>query len=558
MVCQNLFVEELELSSIAAVGDIPGALREAGRVFGHKPWICDVQGIRPETRITFSEGCNRVLELAKALARIGLQDGDRFCVWMPNIHEWILTALGGIDLGAVLVPINTRFKGPEAGFIISKTRAKVLFVVDEFAGNNYLDMLYREFARGTCGDLRDLVVVSLGHDRPDLPQSLGQVNIHYWDDFVAIGGSANCSSSDNTVDLREPVGTRGESIGDIIFTSGTTGEPKGVMTTQNQTLRVFDAWSQVVGLDEQDRYAIVNPFFHTFGYKAGIIASILTGCSIYPVASFDVASLISLIYSEKITVLPGPPTLYSSILDALGGETDKIKSLRLAVTGAAVVPVELVSRMSNDLGLETVLTAYGLTESTGTVTMCRRGDSPETIANTCGRAIPGTQIKIIDQSGAAVPTGESGEVLVKGYNVMTGYFENDEQTSQAIDEDGWLHTGDVGFMDDRGYLKITDRVKDMFIVGGFNAYPAEIENILCSNENISQVAVVGVPDDRLGEVGRAFVILRPGCNLSESDLLEWSRQNMANYKVPRSIVFVDSLPMNASGKVLKNTLRNWS
>ena len=344
---------------------------------------------------------------------------------------------------------------------------------------------------------------------------------------------------------------------DLIFTSGTTGYPKGAATTHAQTLRTFGTWSSIVGLAAEDRYLVVNPFFHTFGYKAGILACVMAGATVVPEPVFDATAVMARIASERITVLPGPPTLYQTLLTDPGRADHDLSSLRLGVTGAAVVPVELVHAMRSELGFGTVLTAYGLTESCGTVTMCRRSDPPEIIAATSGRAIPGLEVRAVAE-GAEVPAGEPGEIVVRGYTVMSGYWGNEEATADAIDPDGWLHTGDVGVMDEAGNVTITDRVKDMFVVGGFNAYPAEIEAILRGHEGVGQVAVVGVPDERMGEVGFAYIV--PVSDDVDPDelgreILGWSRGVMANYKVPRGVVLVDELPVNASGKVLKRELR---
>jgi len=259
---------------------------------------------------------------------------------------------------------------------------------------------------------------------------------------------------------------------------------------------------------------------------------------------------------ERVTVLPGPPTLFQSILDAPRRKDYDLSSLRLAVTGAAVVPVELIRRMREELTFQTIVTGYGLTEATGTVTMCRAGDDAETIALTSGRAIPDTECRIVDEKGNEVPSGEPGEVVTRGYHVMRGYLDDPAATAEAIDADGWLHTGDIGVMDERGYVRITDRKKDLFIVGGFNAYPAEIEGLLLRHPAVSQVAVVGMPDGRLGEVGAAFVVLRPGRQLTPEVLIAWASDEMANFKVPRRVEIVDALPLNASGKVLKTELRD--
>jgi acyl-CoA synthetase (AMP-forming)/AMP-acid ligase II len=241
--------------------------------------------------------------------------------------------------------------------------------------------------------------------------------------------------------------------------------------------------------------------------------------------------------------------LHQSLLDHPARDSHDLSALRLVVTGAAVVPLRLVERLRGELGVGTVLTAYGLSEASGIVTMCRRGDPPEVIASTSGRAIPGTEVKV-----DAAP-GEPGEILVRGFNVMRGYYEDEAATAEAVTPDGWLRTGDVGVLDGAGNLRITDRIKDMFIVGGFNAYPAEIEQLLGLHADVADVAVIGVPDARLGEVGKAYVVRRAGAVTTGEDLIAWARREMANYKVPRSVEFVAGLPRNASGKVLKRELR---
>jgi acyl-CoA synthetase (AMP-forming)/AMP-acid ligase II len=346
-------------------------------------------------------------------------------------------------------------------------------------------------------------------------------------------------------------------LSDLVFTSGTTGRPKGAMTTHGQTLRTFATWAEVVGLRAGDRYLIVNPFFHTFGYKAGILACLMTGATMVPEPVFDVDVVLQRISDEHISVLPGPPTIFQSILDHPRRDSFDLSSLRLVVTGAAVVPVELVESLWTDLGVETVLTAYGLTEATGTVTMCRRGDSAATISATSGRAIPDVEVQIVDGDGNVLPVGVAGEIVVRGYNVMAGYLDDAEATAAAIDSDGWLHTGDVGFLDAGGNLAITDRLKDMYVSGGFNVYPAEVEAVLRRHPGVAQVAVIGVPDHRMGEVGLAVVVPAPDADtagLAES-LPAFARDQLANFKVPRRVELVDLLPTNASGKVLKRDLR---
>ncbi len=492
---------------------IPALVAAAAAVHGDAEAVVD-----GDRRVTFME----LLGLSKVAAQVcidhGVELGDRVGIWAPNSLDWVVAALGVLAAGGALVPLNTRFKAEEASYILDRSHATMTFVSPPFLDNDYPAMV---------GDRKNVVVLDAGlwsgEPTPDVDRRIAA---------VAAGDT-----------------------GDLIFTSGTTGRPKGVVTTQQQTIRVFDTWSEIVGLRAGDRYLVVNPFFHTFGYKAGIIACLLRGATIVPQPVFDVPAVLDLIERERITVLPGPPTLYQSILDSPDRAARDISTLRLVVTGAAVVPVVLIERMRDELSIETILTAYGLTESTGTVTMCRRGDDPVTIATTSGRAIPDTEVRIVDREGNEAATGESGEVVVRGYNVMQGYFEDPAATAETIDTDGWLHTGDIGVMDEAGNVRITDRLKDMYVVGGFNAYPAEVEQILSRHPGIAECAVVGVPDERLGEVGLAFVVARPGATVDPSEVVAWCRDNMANYKAPRNVHIVDALPRNASGKVLKFELR---
>ena len=334
-----------------------------------------------------------------------------------------------------------------------------------------------------------------------------------------------------------------DDVADILFTSGTTGRSKGAMSAHRQTIGVARAWAELGGVRQDDRYLVVNPFFHSFGYKIGIVVGLLTGCTLYPVATFDVDETMRMIESERITVFPGAPTLYQSLLNAPGRAERDLSSLRLAVTGAAVVPVVLIEKMRDELAIDQVVTAFGMTEAV-VVTMCREGDSAETVATTNGRAIPGMETSI----------AESGELLVRGDYVMLGYLDDPEATREAIDEDGWLHTGDIGSLDEQGNLKITDRLKDMYISGGFNVYPAEVEQALARLDGVADVAVVGVPDERMGEVGKAYVV-RADPSLTAEDVVAFAKERLANFKVPRVVAFTDALPRNLSGKVLKNDLR---
>ncbi len=500
-----------------------------------------------ELRLTYAQLAQEVDRYARGFVAAGVGAGERAALWAPNCAEWMLAALGLLRAGAVLVPLNTRFKGGEAAYIIRDAGASTLVTVRGFLGVDYPALLEGQ-------DTGDLARILLLRDDGEATAGGGPVPLTGLEAFLAAGEGVDPATIAARAAAVQP-----DDLSDLIFTSGTTGHPKGAAATHAQSLRTFGTWSSIVGLTAGDRYLVVNPFFHTFGYKAGILACLMAGATVVPEPVFDVAAVMARIGSERITVLPGPPTLYQTLLaDPRRGEHD-LSSLRLGVTGAAVVPVELVQAMRDELGFDTVLTAYGLTESCGTVTMCRRSDPPDVVAATSGRAIPGVEVRAV-AGGADVAPGEPGEILVRGYTVMPGYWGNEEATAEAIDADGWLHTGDIGVLSPAGNVTITDRVKDMFVVGGFNAYPAEIEAILRGNDAVAQVAVVGVPDERMGEVGCAYVVPTPTAAAEDprsigQAILRWSRGAMANYKVPRSVVLVDALPVNASGKVLKRELR---
>ncbi|MGW3816433.1 FadD3 family acyl-CoA ligase [Streptomyces sp. NPDC005046] len=523
-------------------GGVPGLVRSAATRFADREAV--VEG---RTRISYEELDARVERAAAACMASGVRRGDRVAIWAPNTLDWIVSALGAVSAGAVLVPLNTRFKGAEAAYVLARSRAKLLFVTGTFLGTSYVASLRRASGEGPgSGPLPGLPhleqVVVLADDAP--------ADFRTWKDFLAGGEGVGTDEA-----RRRGAAVSGASASDIIFTSGTTGRPKGALITHAQTLRGYEIWSDLAGLREGDRYLIVNPFFHTFGYKAGIIACLMRGATMIPQPVFDVDTVLANVAAERVSVLPGPPTLHQSLLDHPSRDAYDLSALRLVVTGAAVVPLRLVERLRTELGVDTVLTAYGLSEASGIVTMCRRGDAPAVIASTSGRAIPDTEVRVVDSSGAPSAPGSPGEILVRGFNVMRGYFEDPEATAAVLSADGWLRTGDVGVLDPEGNLRITDRIKDMYIVGGFNAYPAEIEQLLGLHPDVADVAVIGIPDSRLGEVGKAYVVRRPHSVLTADDLIAWSRREMANYKVPRTIAFVAELPRNASGKVVKGELR---
>ncbi|HET7691415.1 MAG TPA: AMP-binding protein [Nocardioidaceae bacterium] len=486
---------------------IPGVLRKAVRRWPTHPAMVD-----GTTTLTFADLHERVRRVAAGLA---IQKGDRVCLWAPNSWQWEVAALAVTYAGGVLVPLNTRYTGHEVVDVVDRVEARYVVLADGFLDRNQTDELRAAAAEAGVGLPELLRVDALPEGEP--------------------GVDADVSPDD---------------LADILFTSGTTGRSKGVMTTHAQSVEAARIWGELGELTEDDRYLVVNPFFHSFGYKAGILVSLVYGATLHPMPVFDVDAMLDVIERERITVLPGAPAIFNALLQAPRDGRD-LSSLRFAVTGAAMVPVALVEKMQSELSFDLVLTAFGMTECVMGA-MGRRGDPPELVASTTGRVVPGMEMRI------DAPPGEDGELLFRGPLVMQGYLDDAEATAEAIDEDGWLHTGDVGRMDAEGNLKITDRLKDVYITGGFNVYPAEVEQALLRMPGVVDVAVVGVPDDRLGEVGGAFVVTSPDGEdrtVTREDVIAFAKERLANFKVPRHVEFVRFLPRNLSGKVLKTELR---
>lgn len=511
---------------------IPAMTAAAADRFGAQLAVLD-----GDTRLTYTQLLERARIFGAALVASGVGAGDRVAIWAPNSAEWIIALLGTFQAGAVLVPVNTRFKGNEAAEILNRSGARALVTVTDFLGTDNLAML--DASGLDLPDLRTKVVV-----RGPVPDSASG-----WDAFLSLATDETLAEVDRCSDA-----VRADDPSDILFTSGTTGFPKGVVQTHGRSLRVATDWVAMTGLTVGDRYLMVNPYFHMFGLKAGILASVAAGATMLPEAVFDVDRALARVEAEKVTVLPGAPTLYQSILDHPDRDRYDLSSLRVAVTGAADIPVELIRRIVDELPFPTIITGYGLTEG-GTAAATSPEDDVETIATTVGRPRPGFELRIADADGVEVAPGEPGEILLRGGSIMSHYLDDPEATVQALSPEGWLRTGDLGVIDDAGCLRIVGRAKDMFIVGGFNAYPAEIENALMRHPDVQQAAVIGIPDTRMGEVGMAFVVLRPGAAITAAEVIDWSREQMANYKVPRAVEVIDELPLNATGKVMKDILR---
>ncbi|WP_343573151.1 3-((3aS,4S,7aS)-7a-methyl-1,5-dioxo-octahydro-1H-inden-4-yl)propanoate--CoA ligase FadD3 [Mycobacterium sp.] len=497
---------------------IPAALDHiAGELPDHDALVTE------DRTLTFAELRDEVRRAAAAMISLGVDPGDRVAIWSPNTWHWVVACLATHYTGAVVVPLNTRYTAAEAAEILARTGAPVLVAMGEFLGADRVGAL----DRSALPDLRHVVRVPI------------DVDDGTWDEFISQGEDLDAADA-------RAVAVRPDDLSDVLFTSGTTGRSKGVLCAHRQSLAGSASWAAAGKITRDDRYLCINPFFHNFGYKAGILACLQTGATLIPQLTFDAEQALRAVAAHRITVLPGPPTIFQTLLDHPGRDTYDLSSLRFAVTGAATVPVVLIERMQSELDFDIVLTAYGLTESNGMGTMCRADDDAVTVATTCGRPIADFELRI---------DAVNGEVLLRGPNVMLGYLDDPEATAAAIDSDGWLHTGDIGRLDAAGNLQITDRLKDMYICGGFNVYPAEIEQVLARLDGVLDCAVIGVPDERLGEVGRAYLVTRPDAGLDEKSVIAYTREYVANFKAPRSVRFVESLPRNAGGKVVKPLLR---
>lgn len=498
-----------------------------------------------DVRLDFAALQAQALRLARALWAAGVRPGDRVAIWASNGWRWVVAASGIWQLGAVVVPLASRWKAPEVGPLIARTDARLLFVDRESVGERPLAALVAHAGRGTTGrpiaglpSLERIVVLEGATAERD-------AGIVDWDEFL-VAGEGHPTPDGSAADA--------DAVAEVLFTSGTTGAPKGVELCQRQLLSAYWDWSGIGGLAAGDRFLVIPPYSHGFGLNGGILACWMRAVANVPIAVFDPATALARIARERISVISGPPTLFATLMNLDGFDPDGVASLRLAFVGAAAVPTELILAMRERMGIERVVNAYGLIEVC-VVSMTRASDPPDVIAMTTGRAMPGVEVRIVGADGREVADGDSGEVQVRSQGVMRGYWRDPEQTAATITPEGWCRTGDVGIRDAAGHIRVVDRLKDAYNCGGFSAYPAEIENQLLGFEAIAQVSVVGVPDPRLGEVGHAFVVPAVGRSIDVDALIAWSRTQMANYKVPRRVHVVDALPLNANGKVRKDELR---
>jgi acyl-CoA synthetase (AMP-forming)/AMP-acid ligase II len=512
---------------LAAAGTIPGVVARAASTYAGRPAL-----VSPAGTVAFDELLELVRSAAGALIDAGVATGDRVAIWGPNTPEWAMASLAVLFAGGSVVPVNTRYTAVEAAALVSRAGCRVVLAEGDSGG--------RSLSQEAAAMPGRVTVVSLGESAPP-----GQTS---WATFAGAG------SSSAELDRRLAALTPGD-VSHVQYTSGTTGAPKGAMLCHGAMVETTARWADVVGLRVGDCYPVVSPFSHIGGHKTGLLACLVAGATTVPVASFDVGSFERTVAELDVTVVQGPPTLFHALIERAREGSDALGTLRVGVTGAAVIPPSLVRDMLHVLGLQLVVTAYGLTETTGVCTMTRPGDPIDVVAETSGRPIEGVDVRIINESGEAVPAGSRGEIAVRGIGLMRGYLDDPEATDASM-RDGWLATGDVGWIGEDGNLRIVDRLKDMVVVGGFNVYPAEVERVLLEHDAVSQAAVIGLPDVRMGEVPGAFVVPVQGAAIDVDSLVVYLGERLAKFKVPRTVWLVDGLPMNAAGKVAKAELRS--
>nr|WP_314437206.1 AMP-binding protein [uncultured Brevundimonas sp.] len=514
---------------------IPSLLRHAAKLYSDRPALsCASDGAS-----SFAEVDALADRFARALIGDGMAHGERVGIWAGNMMEWVAAAAGTQRVGGAIVPLNTRLKGGEVADIVRRANVTRLVVIGEFLKTDYPAMLRNE----TLPQLKRVIVLRSQPDRIKGKEEL-------WEGFLQRGDAV----PDAEFRAREAaVGP--DTIADIMFTSGTTGAPKGAVFDHRRSLGGGRAWAGITGMTAQDRYACFGPFSHNASYKAGWVTGLMTGATLYWPEAYDAETVLGMISRDRITVMPAPPTVWQDVLDHPHRRDWDISSLSFLSTGATVVPIELVRRLAAETEIEHITTGYGMTECCGSATHTVRGDPVERVAYTVGKAIVDTEIQVVDADGRPAAPGERGEVLIRDDKLLIEYLDNPEETRLALDADGWLHSGDIGSLDEHGYLRISDRLKDMFIVGGFNVYPAEIEKQMSAVPGLAACAVIGVPNGRLGEVGHAFIVRSPGSTLTEAEVQAWCKANLANYKIPRGVTFLDTLPLNTTGKVVKPQLR---
>jgi len=503
-------------------------------------------------RLTYREFGARVETLAAGLVALGLEKGDRVGIWAPNCAEWTLVQFATAKAGIILVNINPAYRLSEAEYTLNQVGVRALVCAEHFKTSDYVGMveaLAPEIAGSVPGDL-----VSLRLPHLKIAAKIGGLPRPGWFDFEDISGFASAENKD-TLALMERGLDRHDAI-NIQFTSGTTGLPKGATLSHRNILNNAISVGRNMRLGTGDRLCVPVPLYHCFGMVLGNLACVAHGATIvYPAAGFDAEAVLSTVEEERCTALHGVPTMFIAELGHPDFARFDLSSLRTGIMSGAPCPIEIMRRVLDRMHMKDVEIAYGMTETSPVSFLTAPDDPLERRVSTVGRVLPHLEVKIIGEDGAIVPRGQRGELCTRGYSVMLGYWDEPEKTHAAVDEGGWMHTGDLATIDEEGYCNIVGRLKDMVIRGGENIYPREVEEFLFRHPKIEDVQVVGVPDEKFGEELCVWVKLRNGERADEEEILAFCRGQIAHYKIPRYIRFVDAFPMTVTGKIQKFLIR---
>ncbi|MFO7839877.1 MAG: AMP-binding protein [Desulfosalsimonadaceae bacterium] len=498
----------------------------------------------------FRQTCNQV---AKGLMALGVQKGDHISMWANNVPEWIYTQFGSSKMGAVMVTVNTNFRAFELEYLLHQSDSNTLILVNGVREKDEFLNIFRQ----VCPEIDKCEPGKLQCEKaPHLKNvvHLGEENIagmYSWNDMLEMGKNISEEELEKRSASLDP--------GDVImmqYTSGTTGYPKGVMLTHKNLVKNGEGMADTMGLTPEDSLCIPVPLFHCFGCVIGTMCCTVNGATMAPVTGFKADKVLEAVDTLKCTALHGVPTMFIAELEEMEKKTYDTSNLRTGVMAGSTCPIEVMKGVIQKMGAEEFTIVYGQTEASPGITQTRRDDSLEIKTETVGRALPGVEVKIADPAtGEALPPGEVGELCSRGYHIMKGYYKMPEKTAEAIDADGWLHTGDLASMDEQGNCTIQGRLKDMIIRGGENIYPREIEEFLYTHPRIKDAQVVGVPSQKYGEEVAAFIQAKDGASISEEEVRQFCEDNIAYYKIPRFIYFVDEFPTTASGKIQKYKLR---
>jgi fatty-acyl-CoA synthase len=503
-------------------------------------------------RWTYQEFNNECRKAAKGFIRLGINKGDKLAAWSSNTPEWLITQFSTGKMGAVLVTVNTNYQRSELEYLLKQSDSTTIILMDTYKDTSYIDMIYDIVPELKISEPGKLESETL----PYLKNVIVLGNKKYpgtftWEEVVNLGAGISDKELNSVMDSLKP-----DDVINMQYTSGTTGFPKGVMLTHTNIVNNGYNIANCMKLTADDRLCIPVPFFHCFGCVLGTMACVTVGATMVPVQEFSPKKVLQTVQDEKCTGLHGVPTMFIAELNEPDFEKYKLSSLRTGIMAGSNCPIEVMKSVIEKMGITEITIAYGQTESSPVITQTRTEDPIELRVETVGKALPNVEVKVVlPGTSMEVRRGEQGELCTRGYHVMKGYYKNDEATQAAIDEDLWLHTGDLAVMDENGYCRITGRLKDMIIRGGENIYPREIEEFLYSHPKIIDVQVIGVPDEVYGEEVMAWIILKEDETATTEEIKEFCKGKISKHKIPRYIEFTEAYPMTASGKIQKYRLR---